>query len=95
MICLLEEGKAVDLVCLDFSKAFDTNSHSILLENLTAHGLDGCIVPWVKIWLDGCAKKVLDLMELNPLVAGHWSRSLGLSIGANHIEYLFNYLDGG
>ena len=29
--CLLDEGKAVAVVYLDFSKAFDTVSHSILL----------------------------------------------------------------
>ena len=31
--CLLEEGKAVDVVYFDFSKAFDTVSHSILWRN--------------------------------------------------------------
>ncbi|PKU35456.1 rna-directed dna polymerase from mobile element jockey-like [Limosa lapponica baueri] len=45
---LVDEGKAVDVVYLDLSKAFDTVSHSILLEKLAAHGLDECTVHWVK-----------------------------------------------
>ncbi|KAK4828554.1 hypothetical protein QYF61_027523 [Mycteria americana] len=56
---LVDEGKAVDVVYLDFSKAFDTVSHSILLEKLAAHGLDGCTLHWVKNWLDGRAQRVV------------------------------------
>ncbi|KAK1214166.1 LIN1 transcriptase, partial [Pygoscelis papua] len=43
---LVDEGKAVDVVYLDFSKAFDTVSHSILLEKLAAHSLDRCTLYW-------------------------------------------------
>ena len=34
MTCLVVEGKAVDVVYVDFSKAFDTVSSRILLEKL-------------------------------------------------------------
>ncbi|KAJ7405159.1 rna-directed dna polymerase from mobile element jockey-like [Willisornis vidua] len=44
---------------LNFSKAFDTVSHSILLEKLAAHGLDRYTLGWVKSWLDGWAQRVL------------------------------------
>ncbi|GAB0209132.1 hypothetical protein GRJ2_003378900 [Grus japonensis] len=56
---LVDEGKAVDVVYLDFSKAFNTVSQSILLEKLAAHGLDGCTLRWVKNWLDGQAQRVV------------------------------------
>jgi len=51
--CLEDEGKAVDVIYLNFSKAFDAVSHSILLDKLAAHGLSRCTLRWVKIWLDG------------------------------------------
>ncbi|GAB0179579.1 hypothetical protein GRJ2_000423200 [Grus japonensis] len=48
---LVDEEKAVDVVYLDFTKAFDTVSHSILLEKLAAHGLDGFTLHWGE-WID-------------------------------------------
>ncbi|GAB0207657.1 mitochondrial enolase superfamily member 1 [Grus japonensis] len=56
---LVDEGKAVDAIYLDFNKAFDTVSHSILLEKLAAHGLDRCTLCWVKNWLEGQAQRVV------------------------------------
>jgi len=38
---LVDKGKSVDIVYPDFNKDFDTISHSILLEKLAAHGLNG------------------------------------------------------
>jgi len=49
----VDEEKAVDIIYLDFSKAFDTVPHSILLEKLAARGLDGYTVHWIKNWLNG------------------------------------------
>jgi len=51
--CVVDEGKAVGVIYLNFSKAFETVPHSILLEKLAAHGLDGCTVCWIKNWLNG------------------------------------------
>ncbi|CAM4575853.1 unnamed protein product [Caretta caretta] len=48
----VDEGKAVDVLFLDFSKAFDTVSHSILVSKLKKYGLDECTTRWVESWLD-------------------------------------------
>jgi len=45
---LVDEGKAVEVFYVDFSKAFDTVSHSTPLEKLAAHGLDRCTLWWIK-----------------------------------------------
>ncbi|KAJ7426548.1 hypothetical protein WISP_14911 [Willisornis vidua] len=52
------QWKAVDVVCLDFSKAFDTVSHSTLLKKLQPMAWTGTLC-WVKDWLDGQAQRVL------------------------------------
>uniref|UniRef100_A0A8V0X1Q9 Reverse transcriptase domain-containing protein n=1 Tax=Gallus gallus TaxID=9031 RepID=A0A8V0X1Q9_CHICK len=54
---LVDEGKAVDVVYLDFSKAFDTVSHSILLQKLVVRGLDRYTLGWVRNWLEGRAQR--------------------------------------
>uniref|UniRef100_A0A8C3B2I3 Reverse transcriptase domain-containing protein n=1 Tax=Cairina moschata TaxID=8855 RepID=A0A8C3B2I3_CAIMO len=57
--CWVDEGRAVDVVYLDFSKAFDTVSHSILLKKLAALGLDWHTLRWVRNWLDSRAQRVV------------------------------------
>ena len=49
----------MDVLYLDFVKAFDSVSHSTRLEKLAAHGLDRCSLCWVKNWLDGQAQGVV------------------------------------
>ncbi|KAK4816989.1 LOW QUALITY PROTEIN: hypothetical protein QYF61_025909 [Mycteria americana] len=44
--CLVDVGRVVDIVYLDFSKAFDTVSHSLLLEELMHYSLDKWSVRW-------------------------------------------------
>ncbi|TRZ10607.1 hypothetical protein HGM15179_016504 [Zosterops borbonicus] len=56
---LVDAGRAADFVYLDFSKAFDTVSHSILLDKLAARGLDRSTLCWVRNWLHGQAQSVV------------------------------------
>ncbi|RMB93655.1 hypothetical protein DUI87_29882 [Hirundo rustica rustica] len=59
MTHLVDAGRAVDVVYLDFSKAFDTVSHSIPLDKLAACGFDRSTLCWVRNWLDGQAQRVV------------------------------------
>ncbi|KAF4799712.1 hypothetical protein TURU_052825 [Turdus rufiventris] len=55
---LVDAGKAVDVVCLDFSKAFDSLPQKTP-GKAAAHGLDRSTLCWVKNWLDGRAQRVV------------------------------------
>jgi len=55
----VDEGRAVDVVYLDFSKAFDTVSHNILAGKLRKCGLDEWPVTWIENWLKGRAQRVV------------------------------------
>uniref|UniRef100_A0A669R178 Reverse transcriptase domain-containing protein n=1 Tax=Phasianus colchicus TaxID=9054 RepID=A0A669R178_PHACC len=56
---LVDEGKAFDVVYLDFSKASDTISHRILLRKLAVCGLDRYTLLWVRNWLEECAQQAV------------------------------------
>ncbi len=45
---LLDEGHTVDLVYLDFAKAFDSVNHRFRLAELKSSGIDGAMLNWIK-----------------------------------------------
>jgi len=55
----VDERRAVEVVYLDFSKAFDTVSHNILLGKLRKCELDEWSVRWIENWLNGRTQRVL------------------------------------
>ncbi|CAM4485735.1 unnamed protein product [Caretta caretta] len=56
---LVNRGEAVDVVYLDFSKAFDTVSHDLLINKLGKYNLDGATIRWVHNWLENCSQRVV------------------------------------
>lgn len=58
--------RSIDVVYLNFSKDFDIIPQSALLEELAAHGLDGCTLSWAKSqWVAG--PREWWWMELRPV----------------------------
>ena len=53
-----DEGNPVDLIYLDFAKAFDKVPFIRLFKKIEAHGISGHVLNWIKNWLDGRRQKV-------------------------------------
>jgi len=58
MTAWVDEGRAMDIVYLDFGKAFDTVSHNILIGKLRKDGIDEWAVRRIENWLTGRAQSV-------------------------------------
>ena len=54
-----DSGKQLDVVILDFSKAFDTVPHSRLLGKLRHYGIKGNLLRWIEEFLVGRTRSVL------------------------------------
>ena len=56
---LVDAGNAVDIVYLDFSKAFDKVPHGILVRKLVKTGLDKVMIQWICNWLADRTQRML------------------------------------
>ena len=54
----LDEGVGIDVIVIDFSKAFYLVPHDRLLTKLVATGVDSRVVIWVREFLVGCTPRV-------------------------------------
>ena len=54
----IDTGDSVDVIFLDFTKAFDKVSHTRLILKLKAHGIDGKLSNWIAEWLRNRIQRV-------------------------------------
>ena len=54
----VDSGYPVDIIYLDFLKAFDKVPHKRLLHKLAAHGIGGELLLWIENWLSGRKQRV-------------------------------------
>jgi hypothetical protein len=55
----LDKGEPVDIIYLDFQKAFDKVPHKRLLAKLKAIGIEGNLLRWIGLWLTGRKQRVV------------------------------------
>ena len=80
MLCFLEEitkwidvGSPVDIIYLDFQKAFDKVPHQRLLLKLKAHGIGDSITDWIEQWLTDRRQRVVvdgEVSNWKPVLSG-------------------------
>ena len=55
----LNDRHQLDLLILDFSKAFDLVAHRRLIKKLDFYGIRGQTLPWITNWITGCTQRVV------------------------------------
>ena len=55
----VDSGLPVDVIYLDFSKAFDKVAHRRLLAKVIAHGIEGKVLQWISAWLSDRQQRVV------------------------------------
>ena len=73
IISLLEQGNNVDVVYLDFAKAFDKVDHKIVLAKAFNFGIRGKLLSWIKEFLSNRTQSVIvngTLSSPRPVISG-------------------------
>ena len=55
----VDYGSPVDVIYLDFQKAFDKVPHQRLILKLKSHGMGNSIINWIEQWLNDRRQRVV------------------------------------
>ena len=55
----IDEGKPVDIIYMDFMKAFDKVPHKRLIKKIKQHGIGGKLLRWIEQWLTNRKQRVV------------------------------------
>ena len=55
----MDDGSPVDVIYLDFQKAFDKVPHQRLISKLKSHGMGNSIINWIEQWLKDRRQRVV------------------------------------
>ena len=89
----IDKEYPVDVIYLDFSKAFDTVPHRRLISKLTAQGITGKTNRWIESWLTDRRQRVcISGAESDCAKSDQWCTT-GINTRPNVICYLINDID--
>ena len=69
----VDEGSPVDVIYLDFQKAFDKVPHQRLVLKLKSHGMGNSIINWIEQWLKDRRQRVVvdgEVSSWKPVLSG-------------------------